>query len=358
MGRTRWLAALAALVLAGAAAAQTAGAPVPIDGADPAIWQGQPASGPIVHLASKVSLPAELAGFTRFRVGAVSAEDSAAGYRRGDGDTEIATVYLFRRGSLPEHSLKGSVTAFGMVSPTAFVWANGPFDVPGAQPLHGYKGVFKTGIGPDTLMDYLYFFELGRWTVKVRATLSKVKEPEQEARIDAFVRALPWDQILAANGACSGAACSAPAFEPFDSHYFESMLGPLLATKMKFNARKERDLPVAARLPIGIMGATDIRRSSEDPLVYVAEVEGMGAYRLVSLPAAATPLLTDAFGRLSIAKPIYGVLIRMGGRDLMPRLFHGEPTPEAFAEAVSELILHPTADPFVTVKATAAAMPD
>jgi hypothetical protein len=39
-------------------------------------------------------------------------------------------------------------------------------------------------------------------------------------------------------------------------------------------------------------------------------------------------------------------------------LFHGEPTPDAFAATVSELILSPTADPFISVSKTAAAMPD
>ena len=325
---------------------------------DQAIWQGEAAAGPLVHRATNVAFPAEIEGFRRERVNAISPTDVAAGYRWKEGETETnLTVYLFRPGELPEHRLKGSVAAFGTLSPTAFVWSAGPFDVAAPTPLHGYKGVYKTGIGPGTLLDYLYFFELGQWTVKVRATIANSKEVEHETRIDSAVRALPWAQILAANGDCSGKACATPAFDAFDHHYTEAMFGRLLLTKMKFEPRKEKNLPVALDADLGLF-KTAIRRSAEPPLLYVAEVKGMGTYRLVRLPDVSSMLITETFGKLSVTKPLYAIVFRMGNDDLMPRLFHGEPTPEAFGAAIEELLLHPTANPFVTVKETAAAMDD
>ena len=268
-------------------------------------------------------------------------------------------VYLFKPGALPEHRLKGSLAAFATASPTAFVWANGPLEVPGAQLLNGYKGAFKTGIGPNTVMDYLYFFELGRWTVKVRATMTGVKDPAQEKAIDSFVRALPWPEMLAANGSCTGPACAAlPAAVPFDSHYMELMLGRLLFARTRFDEKVERALPVAAEaaLPLGMKA--DIRRSEAEPLVYVTEVKGFTTYRLMRLPDPVEKFLQEGFGMLSIGKPVYGLVVGSGDQLLMPRLFSGRPSPEMFSAAVGELILHPTANPFVTVKETAEAMPD
>lgn len=342
-----------ALLIAGAAQAQI------IEGADPAIWQGEARSGPIVHRASNVTLPAELEGFRRTRVAAVSAADAAANYEWRDGRTHVrTTVFLFRPGALAEHSLRGSLAAFAAASPTAFIWSQGPFDIAAPRALHGYKGTFKTGIGPDTVMDYLYFFRLGSWTVKVRSTVTGIRETVQEARIDAFVRGLPWQQILAANGDCSGAACSAPAFEPIDNHYMQTMLGPLLLARSPFDEGREAQFPVVLRSANPLGGDSEIRRGDGEPVLYVTQVPGLATYRLIRIPDIANRLLTEGFGATSITKPVYGLMIRVGGDDLMPRLFHGEPTPEAFAEAVSGLVLNELPGPMVPVERAARETPE
>jgi hypothetical protein len=103
---------------------------------------------------------------------------------------------------------------------------------------------------------------------------------------------------------------------------------------------------------------SEIRRSAAEPLVYVIEVKGFTTYRLMRLPDLTERFLSEGFGKLSLGKPIFGILIGSGDDLLMPRLFSGRPTPEMFSAAVGELILHPTANPFVTVKDTAEAMPD
>ena len=70
-----WLVAIASLLSMLAASPAAAHA---AQAADPAIWEGEQATGPILHRASNVTLPAELEGFSRSQVRAVSNEDVAA----------------------------------------------------------------------------------------------------------------------------------------------------------------------------------------------------------------------------------------------------------------------------------------
>lgn len=341
---TAFVALAGAILLGGAAQAQQL-----TPGADAAIWQGDAASGSILHRVSNVTFAEELEGFRRTRVASVSATDVAVGYERQDGETRVQlTAYLFRPGALPEHSLRGSLSSFATISPEAFIWAQGPFDITSPHALHGYKGTFKTGIGPGTVMDYLYFFRLGAWTVKVRATVNGISEIEHEARIDEFVRALPWAQILAANGECSGSACTAPAFESIDNHVMQMTLGRMLFAR-DIEGRREMGLPVAARAEIPLAGSAEIRRGDGAPLLYVTSVPNFATYRLMRFPDPANRMLTETFGMISVSKPVYGLLIQMGGETLMPRMFHGEPTPEAFAEAVSGLVINEFPGPMVSV---------
>ena len=347
-------AASAALILSGAPAAAGAPAPRMTEGADAAVWDGKAKSGPIVHRASKVSFPETSEGFTRFRVASVTPTDVVANYRaKDDGAEFLISVFLFRPASLPEHKLRGSLASFASLSPTAFVWAAGPLDVAGPPKLHGYKGTFKTGIGPDSLLDYLYFFPLGDWTVKVRASTTGMKKPEQEWRIDSFVRALPWSEILAANGACTGAACAAPASEIVDGHMMQSMLGPLIATKMSFDPAKEAALPVVARA-----GKVEVRRPAGGDAVYVATIGEKPPYRLIRIPDPAKGLMTEVFGRISLDKPLYGLLVKDGDKEAMPRLFHGEPSADALAEVVADLAKRDLPGMFVSVADAARAAAD
>lgn len=350
----------AALSAAAPAGAQGAAAPAGSAGApDPAIWEGPASGAPIVHRASRVPFPAELGGFARERLAAVGAEDVAATYRNQDGATETtASVYLFRPGALREHKLKGSVESFGDLNPTAFLWSAGPVAIKGQTPLHAWKGVFKTGIGPDTVMDYLYFVELGRWTVKVRATVRGIKVPAQEARIDSLVAGLPWAQVLAANGQCSGRACSAPAFDPFRHHIMETTLGPMLASKYRFKPKQEAKLPSVARPDVGILGKVDIRRSGEGDLVYVAAVPQFFTYRLVRMPPPLTMMFTEGFGTLTIDKPVHAIVIKVGDSGLMPRLYNGEPSVEAFAAAIDQLVMQEMPGGFVSAAAFAKTLED
>lgn len=355
------VAAMAMLASAAPGSAQAIPAPpTPTTQApDPAIWDGPAAGGPVVHRASGVALPAELGGFARVKLASVTPQDVVATYRNQDGATEtVASLYLFRPGALREHRLKGSVESFGELNPGAFLWAAGPFAVKGPPSLHAWKGVFKTGIGPDTVMDYLYFVELGRWSVKVRATVKGIKEPVQEGRIDAFVAGLPWTRILAANGECSGRACRAPAFDSFRHHIMESTLGPLLTSKMRFKPKDEAKLPSIGRPDAGLLGKVDIRRSTEGDLVYVAAVPQFFTYRLVRMPPPLNKLFTEGFGALSIDKPVHAIVVKVGDAGLMPRLYNGEPSVEAFAAAIDQLVMQEMPGAFVGAAAFAKTLED
>lgn len=350
---------VAAMMLAPAAplAAQPADAP------NPAIWAND-ADGAIRHKLSGVAFPPAYGIFKRSRVVTIAPDgsDVAIGYDAQDGASHIRlSLYLFRpRGD--ERGVKGALTALAAHSPQAFVWADGPFLIPAPRqspvPLRAYKGVYKTGEGPRAVLDYLYQAELGAWSVKVRATIAPANDPSQEEAIDLVVRDLPWAAILKANGPCTGLACRTTGAAPFDSHMAEALLPNLLLRTIKFDPAAERVLPVVGKAATPPLGDVAIRRATKEPLVYVAEVAGLGTFRLIKLPDVLRRLVDGAFGKLSIEGPVYAAVIDSAGSLLMPRFFAGgEPTPAQFGAVVSELVLHSTASPFVTVKETAAAIP-
>lgn len=359
MRAMRFLGALALVTGAPAPAQPSGGTVSVVKGADPAIWEGRNGSGPIVHRASKVALPEQIAGFGRMEVAAVSATDVFARYRAKDGPTEIAaSLYLFKPGPLPEHRLKGSVESFAALNPQSFLWSAGPLELGGEPRLRATKMVFKTGIGPGTVMDYLYFVPLGPWTVKVRGTITGVvKDTAPEAKLDAFVRALPWPEVLAANGACAGAACTAPAVEPFRSHIGELMLSGLAAMTIKFDPKAEAELPVVGRT--NPLAPTEIRGSETEPLVYVARVPKLATYRLVRLPDIFRKMFEEGYGVMSIDKPLYGLMVDPGGaKPFIPRFYNGKPDAAAFGKAVEELVLIGAGNPFLLVGDYARSLPD
>jgi hypothetical protein len=308
----RFIAALSLILLPAGAAAQKPPETPPlrvIEGADPAIWQGEAERGPIVQRESGIALPDRFGNFTRFRVGGLSSTDAFANYRytRSNGGVSLVTVFLFRPGTLPEHRLPVSVAAISVRTPQAFLWSDGPFLARTTPELRGYKATFKTGIGPDTVMDYLYFFPLGDWTVKVRATVASPTDIEHEREVDALVRALPWDQILRAAGTCTGWACRLDRAFPFNSHMSEGM-------------------------PELVFG----RRPAQTP-VYSAH-----GFRLVPVPDESLPhIMEETFGSVNVRAPLYAIETGSGRSRQVPRFFSGLPTQAEFERAVSMLREHP-----------------
>lgn len=285
--------AVAALLLAGTATAQR-----PIEGADPKFWEGEADAGLIRHKASGISLPAYIGDFTRSRVAAFGdGNDVVANYTvtRGGRQTLI-TVFLFKpRKTMIEHSLPGSVMAIGARSPTAFRWSDGPFSIAGAPRLTGYKGTFRTGSGLRTIMDYIYFAELGTWTVKVRATVPAPREVAEEEALDALVRALPWAELTAKFG-CKGSACE-PA-------------GPMLIHSLFAVSKESR--PALNKL------------ASSQPIY------SRDRYRLTKVDDSIIPQLSKGFGAIYVKGPVYVVETGSDADRRALLFFDGLPSEEYF----------------------------
>ena len=136
------------------------------------------------------------------------------------------------------------------------------------------------------------------------------------------------------------------------------MLGPLLVAQEPFDVAAEAALPVVLRTDLPLAGNAEIRRGDGDPVLFVTTIPNFATYRLVLVPDPANRLLTEGFGSVSITKPVYALMIRLGGEDLVPRLFHGEPTAEAFAHAVSGLVIDELPPPMVPVERAAREAPE
>lgn len=308
--------------------------------ADPAIWSGKAESGPVTHLMSSTTFPGAIEGFERFRLMAVeNGSDVALNYRKvGEPTSTVLTVFLFRPGSLPEHKLTHSIAALGLRHPGAgtFLWADGPFAIDAASKLRIYKATYKTGIGPNTEMDYLYFAPLGTWTVKVRASLSSTRDIADEAAIDAAVRALPWDAILKANGTCTGAACDTARPMAINSHIMEGFISQLMAAP--------KGLPNTAVL------------SSPTAL---QSMKASGAeWRMGVLDAKFAEVFVKGYGGVSATAPLYSLIRADRGKEQIVRFYSGEPTRAMFEAEVAGLVKNPEKSSFISPAQAAAYQSD
>jgi hypothetical protein len=173
-------------------------------------------------------------------------------------------------------------------------------------------------------MDYLYFGNLGKWTVKVRATLPTTKSIDDEKSIDTLVRELPWDTILASNGECLGTACSATKAMPFNHHIGETMLGNLLKT---MKAKKLDGDPVA-------------------PL-FSQKVDG-SVWEVHTLPDLFAPLFQDSYGGISVKAPIYSLSRKDKKSGEIVRFFTGKPDQALFDKTIDMLTKYPEVSAFTS----------
>ena len=99
-----------------------------------------------------------------------TANDCGANYE--DSRAMAATVYVY-----PDDSPAADASYAGAKAvieqdleqqPFAQAWSEGPFRVGSARPLVGEKIFYKIGIGADSTQTSLYFFDTGRWIVKIR----------------------------------------------------------------------------------------------------------------------------------------------------------------------------------------------
>ncbi len=306
-----------------------------IRGNDAKIWAGAVDSGPLTHLATQSVFPEKIGEFQRFRLMAIDdGLDVVVNYEfRRKPHNVIASVFLFQPEDLPEHKLKGAITAIGLVSPETFLWSDGPFTVYAPRKLRLFKGTYKTGIGPDTVMDYLYFGQLGKWTVKIRATLPSPQDVKEEVALDGFVRALPWAAIEAANGSCTGSACDSATAMAFNSHTLEGMLGRLVAM-MQAKSGAPRAEPLFALK------------------------QGGDQWRVTALDAKLEGIFSSAYGAVTPSAPMFTLVRERQGKPEIVRFFSGAPTEEQFKSNVDGLVKSPEDTPFISPAKAAAYQPD
>lgn len=290
----------------------------------PEFWRGNATRGPLTHLATGAVFPDRVGDFRRQRVMNIDdGDDSMVHYTASiDGRRALISVFLFKPDDMAEHRLVGALGSIGYGRSGMFLWSDGPFriEAPG-QSLRAYKATFKTGIGPGTVLDYLYFAPLGQWTVKVRVTLEDPREVEAENEANSLVRALPWQAILAANGACTGRACSIDGATAINSHYNEGMLGRLMTT---LEARGGED-----RARVG----------SVEPLFSIER--GGATWQVHALSGPFLVMFTESFGNVSAAEPLF-TLTRVAGSDRrIVRFFTGSPSEAQVSAHIDGLIAHP-----------------
>jgi hypothetical protein len=151
----------------------------------------------------RVGNPEEVAG-TR---------DKVAKYERSaEGNRIAATVYVYPADSRAEDaSLEGAkaVIVAGLKSAAlAQSWSEGPFRAGKTPVLVGEKAFYKIGIGPDSSQTNLYYFDTGKWVVKIRLTPQKTEKDTFQS-LDTFVRDQSWDSLGLTTETCTGSACRA-----------------------------------------------------------------------------------------------------------------------------------------------------
>jgi hypothetical protein len=166
------------------------------------------------HVASGWVFPKQVGEFVRRDDPRVvdGLQDAYAAYdRTANGLSTYVTVYVYPADSpVADAPLEGARQAIAenlaKSGGLAQVFSEGPFRVGASPELIGEKTFYKIGMGPDSSQTNLYYFDLGKWVVKVRITVQKT-EKDTFRLVDAFVRGLPWDELGVSPETCNGDAC-------------------------------------------------------------------------------------------------------------------------------------------------------
>jgi hypothetical protein len=151
----------------------------------------------------RVGNPEEVAG-TR---------DKVAKYERStEGNRIAATVYVYppdsRAEDAPLEGAKAVLVAGLKSADLAQLWSEGPFRAGKTPVLVGEKAFYKIGIGPDSSQTNLYYFDTGKWVVKIRMSPQKTEKDTFQS-LDTFVRDQSWDSLELTTETCTGRACRA-----------------------------------------------------------------------------------------------------------------------------------------------------
>jgi hypothetical protein len=163
--------------------------------------------------------------------------DCAARYdRSANGLQSTATVYLYPADSpAADASLDGAkaaIVADLKNTPLVQLWSEGPFRAGKTLPLLGEKAFYKVGIGPQSSQTNLYYFDTGKWVVKVRLSVQKTEEDTFQ-KLDTFVRDLPWDSLGLSTDSCTGPACRTDRLIAAHGALPEQLAMLLITSKLK-----------------------------------------------------------------------------------------------------------------------------
>ncbi|MGH6613962.1 hypothetical protein [Sphingomonas sp.] len=285
----------------------------------------------IRHAESGWIFPPSVEGFQRTSDAKVLAPqgDVAVDYERVDGGKRtIASVYVYpSTSSAADADFQGAEAAIvaGLKDQLlSQLWSEGPFRVGTARPLVGEKAFYKIGLGPQSWQTNLYYFETGKWRIKVRVTL----QDNDFTVPDSFVRALPW-QSLALDNTCSATACQVD--RPLPVHaYIPEMLVSMLNSKLPdvFAAKVEPCDPNRLNADI-VTPAKTKENGLADPIWVAAQCspgDGLtvSAVRVVFPPQAITAIEKEAPDGLSLRQPLTYFALRDTKTDSLTEMHDGK----------------------------------
>ena len=187
------------------------------------------------HVPSGWVFPKTIGEFQRGEVQEISGTHDVAAQYDANGLHSRATVYVYPPDSpAGDASLAGARAAIkSLLKSTglAETFSEGPFRAGKAPLLVGEKTFFKIGVGPDTTMTNLYYFDTGKWVVKLRLSVDKV-EKATFPQIDNFVREQRWDSLGLSVDNCTGAACRVERPIPLHGRLPEQLAILLLNSKV------------------------------------------------------------------------------------------------------------------------------
>jgi hypothetical protein len=260
----------------------------------------------------------------------IGTEDVVAGYENGKGENRIiGDVYVYPRTSPAlDASYAGANTAIvslirGPLSMNQ-LWSEGPFIVGTDRKLMGRKAFYKLGLGPTSVSTNLYFFDLGKWVVKVRVSGKENADAQKIA--NAFVKALPWESLKLAEFGCTGFSCTVTTPEPIHGLVPE-IISMLMVDKAGFQAEKvdticDPGALVASYAAAPKQGANGLAQPIEKVASCRVGKVSIGFIRFV-LPPEMLSKLEDSPDGLSLRGPFSFVMAKDGDVTHMAELYDG-----------------------------------
>jgi len=231
-----------------------------------------------------------------------TANDCGANYE--DSRAMAATVYVY-----PDDSPAADASYAGAKAvieqdleqqPFAQAWSEGPFRVGSARPLVGEKIFYKIGIGADSTQTSLYFFDTGRWIVKIRIS-GRTTDASVFRRTDDFVRAQPWDSLDLGAQACTGSACRTE--RPLAIH---GSTPEMLASLLVDQALEEvfpKDLPPCDAVALAAALAAEPRKRADGAPEPVEAVAACSPRRGVKTSFVRLSLSSDVLSKIELDSP-------------------------------------------------------